>query len=152
MKKVNKKIKEEIDRIKSIVEDKKEVKQLLGTKPVITQMPNHIQDYFASVEGNKQQFHSRELFKAEKDDVDVKTDITIDEIINIAKLKWNDEFLESKELKPVFRTYLNNFMRLKISLDRKSRGEFVSVNRGADNIEQASALASNFANINNTKK
>lgn len=115
-------------------------------------LPNHIQDYFVKVEGNKQAVHSRELFQADKSNVDVKTDLSWKEIVLINKLIFNNEFLKKKGLKPVYESFLDHYMRLKISLDRKSRTEFVAVNRQQDSIEGATALLSNMNNITNPKK
>lgn len=115
------------------------------------EMPNHVQEYFAKTEGSSQAFHSRELFEARKDNVDVKTDLSIQEIVLINKLMFNNILLKRKKLKPIYEDFIYNYMRLKISLDRKSRGEFVSVNRG-DKMEEASQLMSNLSNITNAKK
>ena len=121
------------------------------TKEEKKPMPNHIQEYFAKIEGSKEAFHSRELFKASREDVDIKTDLSIQEIVLINKLLFNNELLKKRKLLPVYSDFLYNYMRLKISLDRKSRGEFVSINRG-DKTEEATALLSNLANITGVKK
>ena len=42
-------------------------------------------------------------------------------------------------------------MRLKISLKRQSRGEFVTINKG-DKTDEALGLMSNLSNISNVKK
>lgn len=114
-------------------------------------LPNHIDDYFAQQEGSRQAFHSRELFRADKTDVDIKTDISWMEIVLINKLLWNNQLLIKKGLKPHWDFFLEHYLRLKISLDRKSRGEFVQVNK-ADKTEDALNLASNLQNLSGTKK
>lgn len=115
------------------------------------QMPNHIQEYFAKIEGSKEAFHSRELFKASREDVDIKTDLSIQEIVLINKLLFNNELLKKSKLNPIYQDFLYNYMRLKISLDRKSRGEFVSINK-VDHTDEATNLLSNLSNINSSKK
>lgn len=114
-------------------------------------MPNHIQEYFAKVEGTKEMFNSRELFRAEKENVDIKTDLTFKEISYINTLMFNNWVLKSAGLYPIYEIFLEKYMRLKISLDRKSRGEFVSINRG-DKTEEAVGLLSSLSNITNSKK
>jgi len=144
-------------KIKAIKEEVKEVKQEvkapIATTPtkINAKLPDHIDEYFTKIEGSSQAFHSRELFKADPLDVDIKTDIDELQVIDLNKLAWNDHFLKSRKLKPVFQVCIDGFMRKRISLDRKSRGEFVSVNR-QDNMEQSSGLLSNLANITNIKK
>jgi len=114
-------------------------------------LPDNIDEYFTKIEGSKEAFHSRELFKAEKKDVDIKTDLLWKEIVLINKLIFNNSCLKEAGLVPVFEDFIYNYMRLKISLDRKSRGEFVSINRG-DKTEEATQLLSNLSNITGAKK
>jgi hypothetical protein len=129
---------------------KKKIKKVEETKHKKV-MPNHIQEYFAKIEGSKEAFHSRELFRASEEDVDIKTDLSIEEIILINKLLFNNELLKSKGIKPVYHNFLYKYMRLKISLDRKSRAEFVNINRG-DKTEEAVNLLSGLSNITTPKK
>lgn len=131
-----------IEDVKKMIEDSKKKSD---------KMPNHIEEYFAKHEGSKEAFHSRELFKADQENVDIKTDLSIQEIVLINKLLYNNLLLVQKGLKPVYNNFIYQYLRLKISLDRKSRGEFVSVNRG-DKVEETTALLSNLSNISNTKK
>lgn len=114
-------------------------------------IPDHIEEYFASVEGSKQAMQSRELFNAEENNIDLKTELRDEEISLIATLKFNDLFLKSKGLSPLFMKYYNNYMRLKVSKDRKSREEFVKINK-SDNKEDVLSMASNLSNITNTRK
>lgn len=110
------------------------------------EMPNHIQEYFANKEGTAEAFHGRELFQAEADNVDIKTDLSAQEITLINKMHWNNEYLKRKGLKGVYGSFLTKYMRLKISLDRKSRKEFVDVNKG-DNSQEVLDTASKFSSI-----
>lgn len=114
--------------------------------PTSDKMSNHIEEYFAKVEGSKEAFNSRELFKAERENVDIKTDLSLQEIHLLNKLMFNDDFLINKGLKPAFQKFYYSYMRLKISLDRKSRQEFVGINR-ADNSDDVLSKMSNMSNI-----
>lgn len=95
------------------------------------ELPNHIQDYFNTLDGNEQAMISKELFDIGKDgkQLDFKSDLTIDEIKDITSLSFNDSYLENVGLEKVFETYYKKYMRLVISKDRKSRGEFVQLNK-----------------------
>jgi hypothetical protein len=114
-------------------------------------IPNHVSEYFNAVEQNQQTRSSKELFSAEDEDIDLKTDIDHNEIRNIATLHVNDMYLKSIGLKPVFNKYHHKFMRLVISKDRKSRQEFVNLNK-QDNTEDAIANLSNLSNLTGAKK
>ncbi|MFW6130766.1 MAG: hypothetical protein ACOC56_06225 [Atribacterota bacterium] len=114
-------------------------------------VPDHIDEYFKDIEGSKEAIQSRELFKADNNDIDLKTDLTNEEISHISILKFNDEFLKSKGIKPVFMNFFYNYMRLKVSKDRQSRGEFVKMNR-KDDSEDILSSASNLKNLMDSKK
>lgn len=114
-------------------------------------LSNHIEEYFAKIEGSRDLITSREIFKAEKENIDIKTDVDIKEIILINKILYNNKLLASKKLNPVWSDWINQYMRLKISLDRKSRGEYVDVNRSSDNSKLMQDM-SNFKNISDAKK
>lgn len=90
-------------------------------------MPDHIQEYFKNKESSKEAVQSRELFTADEDNIDLKTDIDEKEIRKIATLTHNDKILESNGLNPIFSKYLIKIMRLKVSKERKSRAEFVGL-------------------------
>lgn len=91
-------------------------------------LPDHISEYFSNQEAINNRL-SRDLFQASDKDVEVKTELEHDEIKIISTLKFNDEYLISKGLNPFFIKYYNNYMRLMISKDRKSRQEFVEMNK-----------------------
>lgn len=114
-------------------------------------LKNHIEEYFANKEGNKDFLISREIFNADKD-VDIKTDLDAQEISYITVLMYNNDLLRSKQLKPVYKEFLNNYMRLKISLKRQSRGEFVNINRGDDKTSDVLKGMSDLKSLQDTKK
>lgn len=114
-------------------------------------MPDHIEEYFAEKESSQNAITSRELFNASEEDIDLKTDLDSKEIALITTLKFNDSFLKTKGLKPIFLKYFYPYMRLKVSKERKSRGEFVNVSK-KDNQEDILNTASNLKNITDSKK
>jgi hypothetical protein len=114
-------------------------------------MSDHIEEYFAKIEGTKEAFHSRELFKAEEDSIDLKTDLNNEEISLINTLFYNDSLLKEKGLKPVFSKFIYKYMRLKVSKDRLSRSEFVNINKTNTN-EDVLGVASNLKNLTDTRK
>lgn len=116
-----------------------------------SKLPNRIDEYMKEQESNSKVKTSRELFTAEQKDIDLKTDLSLSDIHNINVLMVNDEILKSCGLKDVFSMYYSEFMRLKISLDRKSRAEFVTINseeKTGDLLEKAS----NTTSIINSRK
>lgn len=121
------------------------------SKKVSNKVPDHIDEYFKNIEGSREAIQSRELFTADNDDIDLKTDLNNEEISHIAILKFNDSFLESKGIKPVFMNFFHDYMRLKVSKDRQSRGEFVKMNR-KDDSEDVLSSASNLKNLMDSKK
>lgn len=120
-------------------------------KTINAPIPDNIDEYILKAEGSRNDISSRELFQGSKD-IDLKTDLTETEITQINTLMFNNSILEESGIEPVFEPVITNFMRLKFSLKRKSREEFVSVNKSSDDVSSASALASNLANITGVKK
>lgn len=115
-------------------------------------MSNHIEEYFADASQSKEVLTSKELFRATPEDVDIKTDLSIQEIVLINKLKFNDILLKSAGLNPVYKEFVNNYLRLKISFERKSRGEFVDMNRGQGKTDDVLDTLSKVSNITGAKK
>lgn len=74
-------------------------KEDLEVKP---KMSSHIEEYFTKIEGTKEAFHSRELFKASREDVDIKTHLTDEEISLISKILWFNDLLKEKKLTPLY--------------------------------------------------
>lgn len=110
---------------------------------------NHIEEYFLKNDNNSTAIASKELFKSEN--IELRTDINDEEIINITKLKFNNKILQKHKLKPVFEDYINDFMKLKVSKDRKSRGEFVSINK-TNNTDEVINGMGNLSNIMGNRK
>lgn len=130
---------------------KVEIEELPVEKP--KKLSNHIEEYFAHKEGNKDYLISKEIFKADID-VDIKTELEREEIGYITTLQYNNEILKTKGLKPVYSQFLTNYMRLKISHKRQSRKEFVDMNKGdkTDDMLKGMSDLSNISTIKDSKK
>ena len=103
---------------------------------------NHVEEYFSKNETNK----GSELFRIDDTNSDIKSELTEEEIRHVNTLMLNDDFLERRNLKPVFVNYYRRFLRLKVSLDRKGRGEYVQINR-ADNSDETIAKIGNLSSF-----
>jgi hypothetical protein len=112
---------------------------------------NPIDEYFLKVENSKEHIHAKAIFETTDDGVDLKTDLSAQEIVLINKLKMNDDFLIDRGLKGVFGGFVLKYLRLKISLERKSRGEFVNINK-SNNTDEVLNGMSNLSNITGAKK
>jgi hypothetical protein len=115
-------------------------------------MSNHIEEYFAESTQSKEVLTSKELFRANREDVDIKTDLSWQEIVLINKLIFNNALLKEAGLNPVYSDFIEEYLRLKISLDRKSRGEFVDMNRGQQKTDDILDTMSKVSNITGAKK
>lgn len=89
--------------------------------------------------------HSLELFKDDKKgDIALKTDLKDKELVLVVALMTENELIK-KDLGDfdLFGDFLNQFRRHKVSLDRKSRIEFVESNRkplSSDLLNEASSV------------
>jgi hypothetical protein len=110
----------------------------------IKKLINPIESYFNN-KHNVSEFI--ELFEATGQNVDLRTDLTHEEIILVNIIKMNGEYLKSLDEEAfkdnIYTQFINSYMRLKISLERKSRGEFVDINkreRFENNLHKFNAL------------
>lgn len=109
---------------------------------------NHIEEYFDAQQGNK----SSELFKlSETEEIDLKTDLSDNEIKIITTLVMNDIFLKECGIKPIFEKYYNKYLRLRVSKDRLGRTEFVKMNT-QDNTDEVLQKLGNVSTITNARK
>lgn len=95
----------------------------------LTNNKNHIFEYFEKDNGSDTQRASKQLFTVDNDDIDLKTHVDNYEIVKISSMRTIDSILKSRGLKIQFEKYVNPLLRLKISKDRLSRSEFVSINK-----------------------
>lgn len=109
-------------------------------------MKDHIEEYFAG-QGTKETVNAgKELFKG-KEDIDLKTELKWRELFLVGVLDHNDNTLENHGLKRAWSPFLNKYMRLKVSLERKSRGEFVMVARQTEDTGETLNKMANIKNI-----
>lgn len=105
-------------------------KYLLGSNKIElnTVMPDNISEYFANKDKNQEVSIPKELFDATKLNIDLKTDLNFKEIKVINKALYIDEYLIKAGLKPIYFFYVEKWLRLKVSFERNSRKEYVSIN------------------------
>lgn len=87
----------------------------------------HFEEYFDKIHEGEGVRLGKEIFKANQEDVDIKTDLNTKEIYHINALKMIDNMLVEHGVGNVYGLFYNDYFRLKISKDRLSRGEFVKV-------------------------
>jgi len=92
-----------------------------------TSLNPHFDEYFDKVHEGEGVRLGKEIFKANNEDVDIKTDLNTKEIYHINALKMIDKMLEEHGVGNVYNIFYDDYFRLKISKDRLSRGEFVKV-------------------------
>lgn len=113
-------------------------------------LPNPIQEY---IDKDVKESTFLDLFEATEENVDLRTDIDIQEIVLINKIKIYNDYLTNifgKDFKP-YHPFINSYLRLKISNERRSRGEFVDINR-KDRFEQNLQRFGNFQNLMKVKE
>lgn len=109
---------------------------------------NHIEEY---VKENIKDDNFKDLFEATSENVDLRTDLSSDELVIINKVKINNLFLLDKIGFDIYSSFVESYLRLKISYDRKSRSEFVDINR-KDRFEQNLQRFGNFQNLTKVKE
>ena len=92
-----------------------------------TPATNIIEEYFDDVEQDSTLQASKQIFSADDDDVDIKTDLSISEIYYLNAMIMYDEVLNHYGIGEIFSSFYKPYFRLKISKDRQSRGEFVKI-------------------------
>lgn len=102
---------------------------------------NPIEEYFDKEGGGKG--FATELFKAGDDVIDQKTELTSDEVRHINTLAFTDQYLKSRGIRrPIYEKYYLKFMRLMVSHERKSRKEYVDVNKSDRETQQVFNMGS----------
>lgn len=87
----------------------------------------HFDEYFDKINEGEGVRIGKEIFRADSDDVDIKTDLNTKEIYHINALKMLDKMFVEHGINPVYSLFYDDYLRLKISKDRLSRSEFVKV-------------------------
>ena len=90
---------------------------------------NPIEEYFDSDQSKISKYS--ELFKGNDEFIDQMTELSDRDIKLALVLYMNDEYLLNRHKmdSPIYAGYLQKFMRLMVSKDRKSRGEYVDVHK-----------------------
>lgn len=100
-----------------------------------TEKPNAIELALESIEGTAPEI-AKELFIGDKEDIIFKTDLNNKEICSILKLQFADKILIDCGLGSLYSGIINDLKFSNVSLNRKSRKEFVDVNsRKMSNIQ-----------------
>lgn len=110
-------------------------------------LPNHIAEYFSNIETDSKLNVSKELFNANKENIDFKTELGLEEIFLLSVMEDVDIDFYTRGLRPVFSDFLMKFKSLRVSFERKGRNEFVNINRGDKdelNPERLSSLKNLF--------
>ncbi len=68
------------------------------------------------------------------------TELNSDQIVNLSVLDLNDEYFVQKGIRPLFGKYSKKFMRLMVSKERKSRGEYVDVHKSNEDQRQGNVI------------
>lgn len=116
---------------------------------MVENLPNPIEEYF---DKNSKKSDFLDLFEAKEDNVDLRTDLTISEINLVNVIQLQGELAYKLGLKDnIHKKFINGYKRLKVSLDRKSRAEFVDINkkeRFENNLQKFNA----FKTLQDTKQ
>ncbi len=115
-------------------------------------IPNRIEEFFNDKEQTLSSISTKQLFSAEDSDLDFKTEVSNEEISLIERLFILDNIIEKKGLPRLYQDLINKRLRLKISLDRKSRGEFVNINKQSGDIDEDLNKLGNISNILQPRK
>lgn len=110
-----------------VTKEEEKKAELIGMN--FTSNKNHIFEYFEKDNGSDTQRASKQLFTVEDDDLDLKTHVDNFEIVKLTSMRTIDSILDARGLEPQFEKYVKPLLRLKISKDRMSRSEFVSINK-----------------------
>ena len=110
-------------------------------------MDNPIEEYFTQKETQA----GTELFRIDDKNVDIKTEVSAEELRLVTVLIADDLFLLKQGLSPVFKNYTQQFLRLMISLERKGRGEYVKINQ-KDNSDDLINKVGNLDNMLRSRK
>lgn len=98
---------------------------------------NPIDRFFTTEAGKVSKFS--ELFRGNDDFIDQMSELSQVQIQLVNALDYTDGFLRELEIPPLFSPLTHKFMRLQVSKDRKSRGEYVEVNKAEEQREREGA-------------
>jgi hypothetical protein len=128
---------------------KEEIKAIKKAVAGDDSLNNPIEEYFKNNYDKESTF--QDLFEATTENVDLRTDCSIQEIVVLNKIKMNCLFLNKTIGSDIYGQFFNQYLRLKISKDRLSRVEFVDINR-RERFEQNLEKFGNFKALQDIKK
>lgn len=111
---------------------------------------NPLDSIFKTIKG-KMSHISQELFLSSPTDLLLKTDVVYPEDVLISSLRFNDDFLNNRLGFRVYDSYLKDLLMIRFSLDRKSRSEFVTVNK-KDFVDDNLAKLGSIKNLTEVRK
>lgn len=111
-------------------------------------LPNHIEEYLKESVGENA---FRDLFEATDENVDLRSELDEKELDCVNKIYINNLFLKEKIGSDIYKQFLIKYMRLKVSFNRGSRGEFVDINR-KDHFETNMNRFNTFSNLSKVKE
>jgi len=109
---------------------------------------NPIQEYL-NHKTNRAEFI--ELFEATEQDIDLKTELSYPEIILVNCIFFNNQFLTARDIPSPYNSFITRYLRLKTSLGRKSRAEFVDINK-KDKFKENMEQFNSFSQIKKVKE
>ena len=113
---------------------------------------DRIEEFFNHKEQNMIGLSTKQLFTADDDDIDFKTETDLREIGIIERLYFFDTILQKRGLKPLYFRLYNKRLRLKISNERGSRKEFVKINTKGEDPEETVNKLGSLNSIFNSRK
>lgn len=109
-----------------------------------------LQEIFEQVKGSNID-NSLELFKDDKTgDIALKTDLVHKEHVLVTCIDVENDLIKQDLGFDLYADFLTSFKRHKVSLERKSRGEFVSVNM-KNTMDRDLARVSNLKNLTESR-
>lgn len=111
-------------------------------------LPNHIAEYIKTNVGEN---NFKELFEGDVFNIDLRTDLTLKELILVNRIRITDIFLKENLGFSVYSQFITDYLKLKVSLDRKSRSEFVDINR-KDRFNQHLREFTTFSDLSKVKQ
>lgn len=93
---------------------------------------------------------SYELFNADEDNIDLRTEVNDKQIWALLTMKEDNRILQKHGLKPVYRRIIEKFSRLQVSRGRGGRKEFVEINK--ENLGESDVVGTMEKVGNLTKK
>lgn len=93
---------------------------------------NHIQEYLVNNEKSQQVVNAKELFSSKPENIKFKTELNAKEIFIFSYMVSADRILKDKNMPTIYNDFIQDYMSMKVSFERKSRNEFVTISTGGN--------------------